>query len=114
MQAPEILVGQVLALFICAGVDNELFHRITKIVEAIFTVSIQTNTLAVNGPIEAARAGEFGKGFVVLSTDTRPFVAFTAGGESFAVAMAPVQEIIRVPAVLRVPLAQGSGRDLLA
>ncbi len=45
-------------------------RRIDKIVDAITTVSIQTNMLAVNGAIEAARAGEFGKGFVV-STDIR-------------------------------------------
>ncbi len=46
-------------------------RRIDKIVDAITTVSIQTNMLAVNGAIEAARAGEFGKGFVVVSTDIR-------------------------------------------
>ncbi|MYM39200.1 chemotaxis protein CheW [Duganella qianjiadongensis] len=36
---------------------------------------------------------------------TRQFVTFMAGGEVFAVDMAPVQEIIRVPQVVRVPLA---------
>ncbi len=46
-------------------------RKIDKIVDAITTVSIQTNMLAVNGAIEAARAGEFGKGFVVVSTDIR-------------------------------------------
>jgi len=46
-------------------------RRIDKIVDAITTVSIQTNMLAVNGSIEAARAGEFGKGFVVVATDIR-------------------------------------------
>lgn len=46
-------------------------RRINKIVDAITTVSIQTNMLAVNGSIEAARAGEFGKGFVVVATDIR-------------------------------------------
>jgi purine-binding chemotaxis protein CheW len=38
-------------------------------------------------------------------TDTRQFVTFLVGGEVFAVDMAPVQEIIRVPEVVRVPLA---------
>ena len=46
-------------------------RRIDKIVDAIATVSIQTNMLAVNGSSEAARAGEFGKGFVVVATDIR-------------------------------------------
>ncbi|MFC7335428.1 methyl-accepting chemotaxis protein [Rhodocista pekingensis] len=46
-------------------------RRIDKIVDAISTVAIQTNMLAVNGSIEAARAGEFGKGFAVVSTDIR-------------------------------------------
>jgi methyl-accepting chemotaxis protein len=46
-------------------------RRIDKIVDAITTVSIQTNMLAVNGAVEAARAGDFGKGFVVVSTDIR-------------------------------------------
>jgi len=52
--------------------DLELVsRRIDKIVDAITTVSIQTNMLAVNGSIEAARAGEFGTGFVVVATDIR-------------------------------------------
>ena len=38
-------------------------------------------------------------------TDIRQFVTFIAGNEVFAVDMAPVQEIIRVPEVVRVPLA---------
>jgi len=39
------------------------------------------------------------------ASDTRQFVTFITGGEVFAVDMAPVQEIIRLPAVVRVPLA---------
>jgi purine-binding chemotaxis protein CheW len=38
-------------------------------------------------------------------SDIRQFVIFIAGNEAFAVDMAPVQEIIRVPEVVRVPLA---------
>jgi purine-binding chemotaxis protein CheW len=38
-------------------------------------------------------------------SDIRQFVTFVAGNEVFAVDMAPVQEIIRVPEVVRVPLA---------
>lgn len=38
-------------------------------------------------------------------SDTRQFVTFLVGREVFAVDMAPVQEIIRVPDVVRVPLA---------
>jgi len=50
---------------------EQVSRRIDKIVDAISTVSIQTNMLAVNGSIEAARAGEFGKGFSVVSADIR-------------------------------------------
>ncbi len=50
---------------------EQVSRRIDKIVDAITSVSIQTNMLAVNGAIEAARAGEFGKGFMVVSTDIR-------------------------------------------
>lgn len=39
------------------------------------------------------------------TSDVRQFVTFVAGDEVFAVDMAPVQEIIRVPEVVRVPLA---------
>jgi purine-binding chemotaxis protein CheW len=38
-------------------------------------------------------------------TDTLQFVTFMAGDEVFAVDMTPVQEIIRVPEVVKVPLA---------
>ncbi|EXJ13927.1 chemotaxis protein CheW [Imhoffiella purpurea] len=38
-------------------------------------------------------------------SDIRQFVIFVCGSEVFAVDMAPVQEIIRVPEVVRVPLA---------
>lgn len=39
------------------------------------------------------------------ASDTRQFVTFIVGDEVFAVDMTPVQEIIRVPEVVRVPLA---------
>lgn len=51
---------------------------------------------------EASHADD---GFKELASDTRQFVTFIAGGEVFAVDMAPVQEIIRLPEVVRVPLA---------
>jgi purine-binding chemotaxis protein CheW len=42
--------------------------------------------------------------FLVGESTVRQFVTFYAGGETFAVDMAPVQEIIRVPNVVHVPL----------
>ena len=42
------------------------------------------------------------------ASDTRQFVTFIGGNEAFAVDMAPVQEIIRLPTVVRVPLAPES------
>ena len=44
-------------------------------------------------------------GLETVETDIRQFVTFIAGDEVFAVDMTPVQEIIRVPDVVRVPLA---------
>ncbi len=44
-------------------------------------------------------------GFEEMASDTRQFVTFITGNEVFAVDMAPVQEIIRLPDVVRVPLA---------
>ena len=52
------------------------------------------------GPSRRAESGSEER-----SSDTRQFVTFITGGEVFAVDMAPVQEIIRVPEVMRVPLA---------
>lgn len=43
--------------------------------------------------------------FDMQVSDTRQFVTFIAGDEVFAVDMNPVQEIIRVPDVVKVPLA---------
>ena len=42
------------------------------------------------------------------ASETRQYVTFIVGTEVFAVDMAPVQEIIRVPDVVRVPLAPRS------
>ncbi len=54
-------------------------------------------------PVELSVAGE--GNVVTQSSDTRQYVTFVAGDEVFAVEMAPVQEIIRVPTVVRVPLS---------
>jgi methyl-accepting chemotaxis protein len=57
---------------VCAQEARQLLShagRIGKIVDAITSISIQTNMLAVNGSIEAARAGEYGRGFSQVASD---------------------------------------------
>lgn len=56
--------------------------------------------------LDAVAAGEDDASGEV--SDTRQYVTFLVGQEAFAVEMAPVQEIIRVPDVVRVPLAPAS------
>jgi purine-binding chemotaxis protein CheW len=54
---------------------------------------------------EAREASHDDNSAVEQVSDIRQYVTFIAGNEVFAVDMAPVQEIIRVPEVVRVPLA---------
>lgn len=54
---------------------------------------------------EALEQGLPGAAASDVQSDTRQFVTFIVGSEVFAVDMAPVQEIIRVPDVVKVPLA---------
>ncbi|MBK1654054.1 chemotaxis protein CheW [Allochromatium vinosum] len=60
-----------------------------------------------NAPAIAVSAGDAGADDALAGRegDIRQFVIFICGSEVFAVDMAPVQEIIRVPDVVRVPLA---------
>lgn len=53
--------------------------------------------------VDVPRAGD--TPVITQTSDTRQFVTFIAGDEVFAVDMTPVQEIIRVPSVVRVPLS---------
>ncbi len=48
-----------------------LGRRVSKVVDNIALVAVQTSMLAVSGAVEAARAGDAGRGFVVVSGDIR-------------------------------------------
>ncbi len=71
-----------------------------------------TNTIQnkeVDGPgLATAEQHVDDDGATEQTSDIRQFVTFFAGQEVFAVDMAPVQEIIRVPEAVRVPMAPPS------
>ncbi len=53
-------------------------RKITKAVELIRKIALQTNVLAVNTSIEAARAGEEGLGFTVVADEVQSLAAQSA------------------------------------
>ena len=63
-------------------------------------LDVQENTQIISPPEELEGTDEL----FADESKVRQFVTFTTGGETFAVDMAPVQEIIRVPNVVHVPL----------
>lgn len=69
------------------------------------TAKNQDQELADDEPRSVQPVERLDDGIGEELSDIRQFVTFIAGDEVFAVDMAPVQEIIRVPDVVRVPLA---------
>lgn len=57
---------------------EQRIRRIDRIVDAISSVAMKTDMLAVNGGIEAGRAGEYGRGFAVVAADIRSLATDSA------------------------------------
>ena len=77
-------------------------------VEPLDITATETETIsALDTPARVAAVADASAEAVVdeHASDIRQFVIFIGGSEVFAVDMTPVQEIIRVPDVVRVPLA---------
>lgn len=50
---------------------DESCRAVTKMVDGVALIAVQTNMLAVSGSVEAARAGDSGRGFAIVSGDIR-------------------------------------------
>ena len=57
---------------------EQRIKQIDRIVDAISSVALKTDMLAISGGIEAGRAGEYGKGFAVVASDIRSLAADSA------------------------------------
>jgi len=67
----DMLMGIIIELVTCVTSLDDDMKVVSNIVDAVQSISSQTDLLALNAAIESARAGEHGRGFAIVADEVR-------------------------------------------